>query len=299
MSAKGQISHWQATAFIVSTILPTAILFMPSITARSAGRDSWLSLLAGLAFGLAVAVTASMLASRFPGETVVEYAPRILGRFLGKVVGFIYVFYFYYAAFTVQREFAELMTSAYMPFTPLWMHIAVLTVIACYALYLGLEPICRANSIIVVVLMLSIGAIFLITIKNVDLYNFTPVLDTPAGRIVFGALAPSSWYSECGMILMLVPFLEDKKKTARITISAVLIISIFFYRYPGFCSAFRVEFVQISDYSWQHFTDSTFPGFLEKYSRCAGRVGLPCIRAICKFINSITAPFTFIKNFTY
>lgn len=229
MRAEAQISHWQVTAYIVSLILPTGILFVPSITAQSAGPDAWAYLLVALPCGLLVAGVASALASRFPDETVVEYAPKILGKFLGKAVGFIYAFYFYYVAYYVQRQFAELMSSAYLVKTPEWVLIVVFTVIACYALYLGIEPLARTNSIILAILLVSITIMCLFVIKDVHLDNFTPVLAVPVGRIVFGALAPSSWFTECAVILMLVPFLADKKKAARATAYAVVIIFFFMF----------------------------------------------------------------------
>ncbi|RYD05860.1 hypothetical protein N752_08170 [Desulforamulus aquiferis] len=131
-------------------ILPTAILFVPSITAQSAGPDGWASLILALVFGLLVAVVSSSLAMKFPSQTVIEYAPRLLGPYVGKLVGFIYSFYFYYVGYYVLRQFAEVMTTGYMTKTPLWVHLIILVMIASYALYLGLETLCRTNAVITI-----------------------------------------------------------------------------------------------------------------------------------------------------
>ncbi|AEG60598.1 GerAB/ArcD/ProY family transporter [Desulforamulus ruminis] len=224
MKAEAQISSWQATAYIVILILPTAILFVPATTAASAGPDAWLSLLAALVFGLLVAGIASALASRFPQETPVEYAPRLLGRYLGKLVGLIFACYFYYVAYFVQRQFTELMSTTYLFNTPVLVNIGLLTLIACYALYLGMEPLARTNTVITCFFLISIVVIFLLILKHIRLENFTPLLATPPGKILFGALSPGSWFGECAVILMLAPFLADKKKIARITFGAVLIV---------------------------------------------------------------------------
>lgn len=224
MQTEGQISTLQATGFIVSLVLPTAILFVPSITAQSAGPDAWLSLLLSLAFGLLVAVTASKLALRFPDETVVQYAPIILGSFFGKIVGFTYAFYFYYVAYFVLRQFGELMASVYMVETPLVIHVGLITLVGCYALYLGLEPLVRTNSMVVILLLVSIIIIFLVVVNSIHLDNFVPVLGTPPGQIILGALSPASWIGESAVILMLVPFLADKKKATTAAVYAVIII---------------------------------------------------------------------------
>lgn len=226
MKIEARLSQWQVTAYIVSLILPTAILFVPAFTARSAGPDAWLSLLLALSFGLLVACAASGLATRYPEETVIEYAPKLMGKILGKTVGFIYAFYFYYVAYFVQRQFGDLMTSVYMIDTPMQLQIFILTLVACYALYLGIEPLCRTNSIIVFLLLGSIVFMFIVILKNIHYENFVPMLATPWKRIAYGALSPASWFGECAVILMLAPFLAERSKTATATLYSVLIVFI-------------------------------------------------------------------------
>ncbi|MEW6697167.1 MAG: GerAB/ArcD/ProY family transporter [Bacillota bacterium] len=218
-----RISPWQASAYIIMLILPTAVLFVPSITAQSAGADAWAALLVALAFGCMVAVVSSLLASRFPNETVIQYAPKIIGKVPGKLAGFIYAFYFYYVAYFVQRQFAELMSSVYMVNTPPWVLIGVLTATACYALYLGIEPLCRTNSLVTIFFMITIAVIFLFIANVLDMDHFLPALVTPPGQIVFGAYSPGSWLGESAVILMLTPFIAEKKKIMVITLWAVFL----------------------------------------------------------------------------
>ncbi|MDO7786639.1 GerAB/ArcD/ProY family transporter [Desulforamulus aquiferis] len=215
------MSSWQATAYIIMLILPTAILFVPSITAQSAGPDGWASLILALVFGLLVAVVSSSLAMKFPSQTVIEYAPRLLGPYVGKLVGFIYSFYFYYVGYYVLRQFAEVMTTGYMTKTPLWVHLIILVMIASYALYLGLETLCRTNAVITIFFLASISVIVLFVWFNIDFENFKPILATAPEKIILGSLSPGSWFGECAVILMLAPFLADKKKATHITVCAV------------------------------------------------------------------------------
>lgn len=226
MKAEAKISPWQATFYIVVIILPTAILFVPAITSHYAKQDAWAALLVGLLLGLLIAVVSSTLAARYPNQSVIEFIPRIIGKWPGKIVGFLYAFYFYYVAYFVLRQFVELMASAYMVTTPVWVQVVVLTSIACYALYLGIETIVRTNMVITFFFLASIVLIFALTLPNIDGNNFKPVLDNPLGRIVMGGWSPGSWLGECAVILMLVPFLSDKskKRIYSTTIFAVLIV---------------------------------------------------------------------------
>ncbi|MBU4532848.1 MAG: spore germination protein [Firmicutes bacterium] len=226
MREEGKISGFQAMNYAISIVLATAILFVPSITAEHARQDAWLSLPLAGAFGALVTYIAVRLALRFPGETVVQYTPRVLGPVIGKLVGFIYVYYYLFVAYFVQREFSELMNAAYLERTPMIVIIIVLTALAVYLLYQGLEVLCRVNT---VVLWSMIGAIFLIVmfgIKEVRLEEFLPVLDNGPGPVILGAVAPGSWFGETTVILMLMPFIlaTDQPRMVKFNLLAVLIL---------------------------------------------------------------------------
>ncbi|RJX22655.1 MAG: spore gernimation protein [Desulforudis sp.] len=226
MREEGKISGFQAMNYAISIVLATAILFVPSITAQHARQDAWLSLLLAGAFGALVTYIAVRLALRFPGETVVQYTPRVLGPVLGKLVGFIYVYYYLFVAYFVQREFSELINAAYLSRTPMIVIICVLTLLAVYVLYQGLEVLCRVNT---VVLWSMIGAIFLIImlgIKEVRLEAFLPILENGPGPVILGAVTPGSWFGETTVILMLMPFIlaTDQPRMVKFNLLAVLVL---------------------------------------------------------------------------
>ncbi|GAB6180499.1 endospore germination permease [Desulfotomaculum defluvii] len=228
MKAETKISPWQATLYIVILILPTAILFVPTITAQHAKQDAWAALLMALLMGLLIAVISSSLAARFPDETVIEYVPKLIGLWPGKVIGFIYASYYYYVSYYVLRQFIELMATAYLVTTPVWIHVIVLTAIACYALYLGIEALVRTNSVITIFLLASILLIFVLALPNIDKNNFTPVLATPLSCLLLGGWFPGSWLGECAVILMLAPFLSTKGKNKIYTVTIFAVMIAFF-----------------------------------------------------------------------
>lgn len=131
--------------YVISTVLATAILFVPGITAQKAAQDAWISLIIAMIFGVFVAYMSSSLGLKFPNKTVIQFSIAILGKPLGKFVGFIYVFYFFYVAYFVQRQFGELMNSVYMIKTPMLVFIVVITLLSCYVIYKGLEVLARGK----------------------------------------------------------------------------------------------------------------------------------------------------------
>jgi len=226
VSEGGKISAFQAMNYEISIVLATAILFVPSITAQYARQDAWLSLILAGAFGVLVTSLAVQLALRFPGETVIQYAPRVLGTVAGKIVGFIYAFYYLFVAYFVQREFSELMNTAYLPLTPPAVIIAVLTLLAAYILYQGLEVICRANTLVLWSIMAAILLIIALGVREIRMVAFLPMLEQGMGPVVLGAVAPGSWFGETAVILMLMPFIaaSDQRRMVKFNLLAVFIL---------------------------------------------------------------------------
>ncbi|MBO8128891.1 MAG: endospore germination permease [Peptococcaceae bacterium] len=224
MREEGQISAYQAMGYQVSIVLATAILFVPAITAQYARQDAWLSLVLAYLFGSLQVFVATKLALKFPRETVIQYAPRVAGKILGKVIGFIYIFYFFYVAYFVQREFEALMSAAYLPQTPIIVVIIMLTLLAAYVLYGGLEVLCRVNAIILAVALFGLLLIFLLIVKDIEFTRFLPFLENGVGPVVLGAVVPGGWFGETAVILMLLPFIGNQGKTLKTSLLAVTIL---------------------------------------------------------------------------
>lgn len=226
MREEGRISAFEAMLYQVALVLATAIFFVPSIMVDKARQDAWFSGFLACLFGFLVVTVAAKLALRFPAATVIEYAPRLLGRLLGKAVGFIYVFYFLYGSCYVMRQFGELMATAYYPRTPIIAFIIILGLLACYLVYQGLEVLCR------VILIWGIFApifviLVLLLVKDIEITHFLPFMEFGAGPVVAGMIAPAGWLAQAAGIVMLLPFISDKRRVVRTSLTAVL--GLFFF----------------------------------------------------------------------
>lgn len=62
------------------TIMATALLIVPSITAAKAERDMWLSPIWGSFFGFLAVFIAYQLHKHYPNETFIEYSQHIIGK---------------------------------------------------------------------------------------------------------------------------------------------------------------------------------------------------------------------------
>lgn len=255
---EGKISSDQLLLLLVTTVLPTAVLFLPAVSVKAAGRDAWLSILVVTSvFGLAVIFVATALGMRFPGKTIMEYSEDIIGRWPGKILGFAYIFFFIYTNAIVIREFGDFLVAAFMPETPLSVFIMALLFIAASSVRNGLEVIARMNQFVVPLMMFMLVIIFTLVFGEADFKKLLPVMAEGIKPMLHGALTPMAWRGEVVLITMFMPYLNIYKKarmagnkavlllTAILTVDIVMSLAVFgvaseFHTFPTYFLAFYI-----------------------------------------------------------
>ena len=91
---KGKISSLQMAFMMYPTIVATAILSVPSITAKYAKNDLWLSPILASLIGYVTVYIAYKLHKLYPKQTVIQFSEQIIGRFAGKMFGFLFLFFY-------------------------------------------------------------------------------------------------------------------------------------------------------------------------------------------------------------
>ena len=91
---KGKISALQMAILLYPTIVATALLGVPGITAKYAGNDLWLSPILASLIGYVTVYIAYQLHKLYPNQTVIQFSEQIIGRFAGKILGFLYLFFY-------------------------------------------------------------------------------------------------------------------------------------------------------------------------------------------------------------
>ncbi|MEW5954534.1 MAG: endospore germination permease [Bacillota bacterium] len=224
----GRVNNRQAALILpFLAVMPTAVLFVPAITAIFAKQNGWLSLLVvATVFGLLVALVAVKLGLRFPGQTVVEYAPEILGPYLGKLVGAGFVFWFIHLDAVIIREYSAFLMTAFMPETPQVVFAVFQALLAVIAVRGGLEVICRAGEWVFVVFILSLVIILGLVVHDADFTELLPVLENGVKPVIHGGLTPSAFRGEVVLMLMLLPYINQPQKTLKYLFASVILMGI-------------------------------------------------------------------------
>lgn len=223
---EGRISSKQLIYMLAFTVLGTAYFFLPSITAKFAGRDFWLTPVFATIPGLLVILVITRLYSLYPGLSIVQYADQILGKFAGKIAGFLFIFWLLYTNSVIIQELGEFMNIGFMPRTPTLLFNIVITALSGLAVYYGVELVARTAEILFPVFVVLALGLLVLGLGEVKIINITPFLSKGLVPVLAGSVPTSGWRGEVVMAAMLFPFLNKQHKTLSTGIYAVLLIGL-------------------------------------------------------------------------
>nr|WP_281269134.1 GerAB/ArcD/ProY family transporter [Bacillus taeanensis] len=151
----------------------------------------------------------------YPNLSFIGHARKAFGKYLGWIIGLLYTQFFLYISARNVREFGELLLTSTLPTTPLFAINALLVLVICYVLYLGIEVVGRTAEVFIVILFLfGIVGNFLILISgNINLNNLQPFLADGWKPILTTAFPHLIIFpfTELIVFLMLLPYLNRPK----------------------------------------------------------------------------------------
>lgn len=220
-----KISVKQLTFLIVTTVISTADIFLPSYVALYAEQDAWISVIIAAIVAPLIFTIYYKLAMIFKDRILFTYIDDIVGKFLGKVISALYLLFFFHAIALIMKELAEIMINAFMPRTPtIVLYIAMMIPIV-YTVSKGFLAITKLNELLFPFGMLLLGFVIILSIPKIDMSNFLPVLEKGIKPSLMGAIPILAFMLESVIILFFFPHISEKEKALKGGISALLILS--------------------------------------------------------------------------
>lgn len=247
-----KISGRQAVYLIISTIFSTMVIFLPTFMVDIAKQDAWLSVLPAAALGIVTGSVCARLGERFPGRSIIEYAPDIIGFLPGKVVGLLFIVNFILLNSYIVREFAEIFLNIFMPETPIYIFIVSILLVSSYTVLQGMEVLARANTITLIIYIFIIIIMVSLNLPNYELTNITPVLESGPGRVIEGAYPATVFFAEAFVITMLLPHLASPQQGRAVVFRGVIVAGflLLVLTLAGLavlnCEAGRTQFIALS-----------------------------------------------------
>ena len=223
---KGKISSLQMVLLMYPTILATAILSVPSTTAKYANQDLWLSPIIAAIFGFVTVYITTQLHKMYPSETFIQLSDCVIGKFLGKLLGLIILFFYLLNSGQIVRSYSEFIVSAFLGRTPISIITGSMILLCALVVYGGIEVLGRMAQLIFPLLFIPLLIFAILISPDFEFGNILPLMEKGVMPAIQGAVVPGGWFTEFFIISFLLPFLKDKQKGMKYGIIAVLCVMI-------------------------------------------------------------------------
>jgi spore germination protein KB len=215
MLEKGRISHLQMALVMYATVVATAILYIPFITAQHAGRDLWISPIWGSLSGFLIVFIIVKLYRLYPQKNLIEYSELILGKPLGKIIGFLYLFFLLHDSAIAFREYGEFIVSAFLHKTPMIIVTGSILVSSAIAVHGGIATVGKCAVLFIPLVLTLYILIYIFLLPDLNVKNLLPIIQYGWMPSIKGSLAPLSWLSQFSLMTFLLPFLTNQKNAMR------------------------------------------------------------------------------------
>lgn len=222
-----KISTWQATTLLTMGILPTAIMFPPSIIVKEAGRDAWLSFIISGILGLLSIFIIVALSSRYRDSSFLQITERVFGKLPGKVIIMLYSFFFIILTAIVLREFSAFMVISFYKNTPLEVLTIIMLLLTLYGVYLGLEVISRVSETVFIFVIAFLLFFIVLGIRYIDFSEMLPLLDEGIGSVLRGSFVFFVWTGEIFFLGMIMPHINRPSRASIIGAITIGIVTFF------------------------------------------------------------------------
>lgn len=224
MLEKGKISAAQMGIMMYPTVLATAILLVPAITAHIAERDLWLSPIWASATGFLTVYVVYRLNQLYPEKTFIEYCGEIVGKLAGKAIGWVYLAFFLHITGIIIREYGEFMVGTFLNRTPISLVMGTMVLVCAFNVRGGLEVMGRSAQIFVPIVIVLFVCIVILLIPELEPGYMLPVLEHGLWPSFKGSLVLHGWFSEFMLIAFLLPYVTDRKKGRSWALMSVMAI---------------------------------------------------------------------------
>ncbi|MDF2683289.1 MAG: hypothetical protein K0R47_4479 [Brevibacillus sp.] len=218
---KDRLTTPQITVQMFAAMVGVGILTLPETVGTKAGVDSWIVIfIAGFLSMVAVSIMA-YLGNRFPGQSIIHYAPLLIGRFLGSVVLLAFLIYFLFFVGTVVRISADVTKLFLLDLTPVEVIIIGMLSISTYLVLHGVNAIARFNEFIQPLALFLLLLVLTQTLRDTDLGRILPVLGDGIQPLIRSL--PTTFFSFLGfeILLFIQPFMEQPRTAQRAALLAI------------------------------------------------------------------------------
>lgn len=237
---------------IISAILPTEIVVLPSIIGSYAEQDSPFAILLSSTLGMVFAALIGSLVKDTKGTPFLDWVGNHSSPLVATILGLIMLQYYLDTTASIFREFINFIKDNILTNTPVILLTGIVAIVTLYIASRGIDAIARINTLVVIFTVLFIP-VYIIGLKNLsDLHRLLPLFQHSFPTLMVASLTPASWMSEMSVLLFLTPYLRYPEKARA---------SGFYGQISIFIFMIITMIVPLAVYGTEFIKSATYPGF--------------------------------------
>lgn len=220
---KVQISPVQFTFLLITLVISTADIFIPSFVAQEAHQDSWISAILSALIMIPILIIYIKLYKNHKGKSLIEMCIEVTGKYVGKVIGLLYAFYFIIISMGAIMSLTIVLNTAFLPLTPAWVIIIISILVTLYGVSRDIEVVSRINEIFLPAGMGALAFLMLVNIREFDFSFFRPVLNDGIIKPIRGSIIILGLFCESIVVLQIIHFVSKPEKITKAVFVGLLI----------------------------------------------------------------------------
>lgn len=224
MKKQNEITTRQLTFSLVAIVIGSGILSLPRVVAEKGYQNGWLIVIVGSLIPLLSITAILLLFKRFPESDLIDICNIILGKSLGKVLVFFYLIYSLLYSTASIGVFSSVLNTYILPNTPNMVIIIILIAFALYIINGGINVVARFNELSFYMFLPLL--LFLIpALKQAEPTFMLPLFSISAKDLVSESLQTSWSFGGLEYLMILYPFVKNKKKAVSSSMLAYVIVT--------------------------------------------------------------------------
>lgn len=245
----------QISFFFLAFLPVTKLFMMPSVIAKYAAEDMWISVLINLLLDFFTMFGFIILLKK-ENVTYFELLNRVYGKTLSKIILFSYVLFFMLKVVVPINELKDYVVKTLYITSPDANVFFPIFIVFIYFALKKLRVVGRCSDIMWLFTFVGLILIFCLSLPNVDLEALLPVGATGIKGILGGSYSALGWFGDCVYFLFFIGEYRQEKGSALKILSgyALSLISVLVFALLFWCTfssiAYRQKFAltEISKY---------------------------------------------------
>ncbi len=230
------ITSNQLFFILLGCIIGMGITSLPADVVSVAKQDGWISTIIGGIYPLYIVLASTIIIKNHPDSNIMDLSKSYFGKIIGNVLNLLFMITFLFYIVLVISGSSNQLRSYSIYFMSHLKIVIIFVAIACYASIKGLKVLARFATIVFfllcVILLASIASF-----KTGSILNVKPFFQTDFLKILEGSIKSSFAYAAMELLLIIYPYVEDKKNILKVTLLSALVV-IFFYTWIVFSSIY-------------------------------------------------------------